>query len=366
MARAAPTPGWGPGDEGRKDNTSPFDRLRRAWFTATGVWPRRWTYTAAEQGAAGDGTEQRQTLGLKLLPSPGSSAARLIGGAGVIPRSAGVFQPAAMGDDNSAAAAALEGGGGTGGAGGAAEDSAGAGDSGSSSGGGRSSGGGGGNNQPPPLAVMVGWFNAQKRHVDKHLELYSPHASAPNGWDVLWFPVPAYSCLVPYGGYKLAEKILGLLELLLVHPRPLVLHLISGGAYIFACCCDLMRHLPHGGPLPASLGLANASPSANTYEAIRANLRGIVYDSPVGVPGIGNAVCGVVGISASSLLGAALKAVLNVYYACTYPITIGALVRVYFIYRHQDYLFPGVRMLFVYSDDDLVAGVDLCRTIVRS
>ena len=89
---------------------------------------------------------------------------------------------------------------------------------------------------------------------------------------------------------------------------------------------------------------------------------------------------------------------LSVYYAATYPITIGALVRVYllqsigtasrcvcsvcvcvcvriplwaslwtsmrhmhilpsryFLYRHQDYMFPGIRMLFVYSDDDLVA-----------
>ena len=27
----------------------------------------------------------------------------------------------------------------------------------------------------------------------------------------------------------------------------------------------------------------------------------------------------------------------------------------YFLYRHQDYMFPGIRMLFVYSDDDLVA-----------
>ena len=116
-----------------------------------------------------------------------------------------------------------------------------------------------------------------------------------------------------------------------------------------------MRNLPRGGPLPASLGLVNATPCANAYESMRANLRGIIYDSPVGVAGIGDAVCGVVGVSSASLLGSALKAVLNVYYACTYPITIGALVRVYFIYRHQDYMFPGIRMLFVYSDDDLVA-----------
>ena len=41
-----------------------------------------------------------------------------------------------------------------------------------------------------------------------------------------------------------------------------------------------VRHLPNGGPLPASAGLATATPSANTYDAIRRNLRGIVYDSP--------------------------------------------------------------------------------------
>jgi hypothetical protein len=270
---------------------------------------------------------------MKLLPSPGSSAARLIGGAGVIPRSAGIFHRATSvcGDANVSDPSLKN------------EN----GDANSSE---RSE-----QKQFPPLAVMIGWFNANPRHVDKHLELYRPLASSPDGWDVLWFPVPAYSCLIPYGGYKLAEKILGILELLLVHPRPLVLHLISGGAFIFACCCDLMRHLPRGGPLPASLGLARATPCANAYEAIRANLRGIVYDSPVGVAGIGDAVCGVIGIPSASLLGAALKAVLNVYYACTYPITIGALVRVYFIYRHQDYMFPGIRMLFVYSDDDLVA-----------
>eukprot|EP01043_Picozoa_sp_COSAG02_P049331 COSAG02_NODE_4941_length_4807_cov_1.502124_6_plen_293_part_00 len=276
--------------------------------------------------------------GMKLLPSPGSSAARLIGGAGVIPRSAGIFHRATpvRGDDSSDSNAA-------------SEHSV-RNENGDADGPERLE-----QKKYPPLAVMIGWFNANPRHVDKHLELYRPLASSPHGWDVLWFPVPAYSCLIPYGGYKLAEKILGILELLLVHPRPLVLHLISGGAFIFACCCDLMRYLPHGGPLPASLGLVNATPCANAYESIRANLRGIVYDSPVGVAGIGDAVCGVVGVPAASLLGAALKAVLNVYYACTYPITIGALVRVYFIYRHQDYMFPGIRMLFVYSDDDLVA-----------
>lgn len=241
MARATPTPGWGPADEGRRDGTSAFDTVRRAWFAATGAWPRRWTYAAAAERAG----PAEGDVGMKLLPAPGSSAARLIGGAGVIPRSAGIYQRATpvRGDED-------------GGGDGAGSDT----DSGAQT------------EKYPPLAVMVGWFNAQKRHVDKHLELYRPLASSPHGWDVLWFPVPAYSCLIPYGGYKLAEKILGILELLLVHPRPLVLHLISGGAYIFACCCDLMRHLPHGGPLPASLGLVSATPCANAYRPRSINL----------------------------------------------------------------------------------------------
>ena len=35
-----------------------------------------------------------------------------------------------------------------------------------------------------------------------------------------------------------------------------------------------------------------------------------------------------------------------------------ALVRIYFVYRHQDLMFPGIRYLFVFSDDDqvLVSG----------
>ena len=367
MARATPLPGWGPTDEGRPDGTAPFARLRRAWYTATGVWPRRWHYEnggeadadaaqpcSAEEAAERE-REQRQSVGLKLLPAPGSAAAQLIGGKAVIPHSAGVFQTApTQFIDGSAASAEA-----------AVPPSAASAEADAP----HSAAPPSGTiitQEPPPLAVMVGWFNAEKVHVDKHLELYAPLSPSDRGWDVLWFPVPAYSCLVPYGGYKLAEKILGILELLLVHPRPLVLHLISGGAFIFAACCDLMRHLPHGGALPASFGLATATPSANAYEVIRKNLCGIVYDSPVGVPGIGNAVCGVVGVDAHSLGGVALKAVLNAYYAATYPVTIGALCRVYMIYRHQDYMFPGIRMLFIYSDDDIVAGVDLCRTIVMA
>ena len=45
-------------------------------------------------------------------------------------------------------------------------------------------------------------------------------------------------------------RLVDLLQLLLVHTRPLVLHLISGGAFIFASMCELMRHLPAGGALP--------------------------------------------------------------------------------------------------------------------
>ena len=44
------------------------------------------------------------------------------------------------------------------------------------------------------------------------------------GWDVVWFPVPAYTCLVPYGAYKLAEKILGVLE---VSTAALLLHAMA-------------------------------------------------------------------------------------------------------------------------------------------
>ena len=321
-----PAPGWGPEDEGREDGSSPLDRLRRAWYVATGAWPRRWS-PPARPDSSGDaaaaaeeegGDDGRQPAGFKLLPAPGSPAARLLGG-GAIPHSAGVFETARPPPGDQA--------------------------------------------QQPPLAVMVGWFNAEKRHVDKHIALYHPLASAEaeeqGGWDVLWFPVPSYTCLIPFGGYKLAEKILGVLELLLVHPRPLVLHLISGGAFIFGAMLDIVRHLPNGGPLPASAGLATATPSANTYDAIRRNLRGIVYDSPVGVPGkphdynrllgcillkmpaisssagIGNAVCGVVGLGHSSALGLGLKALLGLYFACTYPLTLAALVRIYFVYRHQ-------------------------------
>ena len=348
-----PAPGWGPEDEGREDGSSPLDRLRRAWYVATGAWPRRWSPPArpgsrSDDAAAAEeegGDDRRQPAGFKLLPAPGSPAARLIGG-GAIPHSAGVFETARPSPP--------------------------------------------GDQAQPPLAVMVGWFNAEKRHVDKHIALYHPLASAEaeeqGGWDVLWFPVPSYTCLIPFGGYKLAEKILGVLELLLVHPRPLVLHLISGGAFIFGAMVDIMRHLPNGGPLPASAGLATATPSANTYDAIRRNLRGIVYDSPVGVPGkshdynwhlgcilrkmpaislptgIGNAVCGVVGLGHSSALGVGLKALLGLYFACTYPLTLAALCRIYFVYRHQDLMFPGIRYLFVFSDDDQVASPAVVRS----
>jgi hypothetical protein len=91
---------------------------------------------------------------------------------------------------------------------------------------------------------MIGWFNAQKKYVDRHMALYKPQSAAAAaaaaaaadgdsggggggggggvlppleggaGWDVVWFPVPAYTCLVPYGAYRLAEKVLGVLELL--------------------------------------------------------------------------------------------------------------------------------------------------------
>ena len=80
--------------------------------------------------------------------------------------------------------------------------------------------------------------------------------------------------------------------------------------------------------------------------------------------GIGNAVCGVVGLGHSSALGVGLKALLGLYFTCTYPLTLAALCRIYFVYRHQDLMFPGIRYLFVFSDDDQVASPEVVRSIV--
>ena len=78
--------------------------------------------------------------------------------------------------------------------------------------------------------------------------------------------------------------------------------------------------------------------------------------------GIGNAVCGVVGLGHSSALGVGLKALLGLYFTCTYPLTLAALCRIYFVYRHQDLMFPGIRYLFVFSDDDQVASPAVVRS----
>jgi hypothetical protein len=43
----------------------------------------------------------------------------------------------------------------------------------------------------------------------------------------------------------------------------------------------------------------------------------------------------------SSFAGRLLGLVIRAYFAATWPLTMGALVRIYFTFRHQDFLFPG-------------------------
>ena len=171
------------------DNTSgngvgPLPAIRRAWYKLTGAWPSKWSQQPPESGRGGgraDGKEYANEF--KLLPAPGSKRAKQSGflPTGVVPRSAGIYEPSTGGEGDS----------------------------------------GGGAEQvsewlsQPPLVVMIGWFNAEKKYVDQHIALYKGR-DEELGWDVVWFPVPAYTCLVPFGAYRLAEKILGVLELLLV------------------------------------------------------------------------------------------------------------------------------------------------------
>lgn len=156
----------------------------------------------------------------------------------------------------------------------------------------------------PNLVVLCGWLMASDRTIQRYLDIYRAR-----GCDVLWFPVHPLHILIPQSGRNLGERVLSIAELLLLHKRKLIFHLLSAGAYMFGQMLDVLCQQPR------------------SFTRIRECVVGLVFDSVVDVVGIPAATADIFGFRKGSFGWGFIHAVLNGYFIATSPLTRSKLLR---------------------------------------
>ena len=200
----------------------------------------------------------------------------------------------------------------------------------------------------PALVVLTGWLLATERTIPRYLDLYRAQ-----GCDVLWFPVHPMHIMLPGTGVGLAERVLAITELLLLHGRQLVFHLMSAGAYMFGQMMQAMARRPGG------------------YSRIKECMSGVVFDSPVDTVGIPTAAADILRTRPGQLKWRLIHGILGAYFALTYPLTMGKLRRASNNVKdggassNNDW-FASVPQLWLYSDDDRVASPEVIEEIVEN
>jgi hypothetical protein len=193
----------------------------------------------------------------------------------------------------------------------------------------------------PNLVVLCGWLLASDRTIQRYLDIYRSR-----GCDVLWFPVHPLHILIPQSGRTLAERVLSITELLLLHGRKLIFHLLSAGAYMFGQMIGVMSDLPQ------------------SFSRIRQSMVGLVFDSVVDVVGIPAASADILGFRKGSAGWNAVHAVLGGYFGLTYPLTKARLLKASGNVRALPPDFQHLPQLWMYSEDDRVADPRVIEEVI--
>ncbi|XP_025086350.1 transmembrane protein 53-like isoform X1 [Pomacea canaliculata] len=139
-----------------------------------------------------------------------------------------------------------------------------------------------------PLAVLFGWLQAKKRHINKYGNLY-----LSKGFDVVTVQVPPSQVLWPRHTQAKISKLLSLLQEISKPSRPIVTHGFSVGGYLYGEMLLKLEQQP------------------DKYADIRSRLVGQVFDSPVDFEGVPRGFSNV--LVSNPLLRSTLRKLLETY-----------------------------------------------------
>ena len=185
-----------------------------------------------------------------------------------------------------------------------------------------------------PLVVFMSWLMAREKYLEKYRSIYLNH-----GFDVLTVKTSPLELLLPVkGSQRVAKNLLDFLKNQVSTYPNVVIHGFSVGAYQFS---ELLVMLEQG--LYAKNGVDGSC------EIVRKSIKGMVFDSAVGVEGAAHGVAK--SLAGETFIANAIESAIKGYMKVMYPIATKHYFRAHKTFINMPLRCPA--LLLVSRDDKL-------------